>query len=190
VSVQEFELVVLCTGNLFRSPIAEAVLRERLRGLPVRVHSLGTLDLGAIEALPEALELAAGFGLDLSEHRARCLLGQDLSAADLVVGFERDHVVKAVVEAGAQRECVFTLPELVAYLEELVPQEGSGPIEAARAAIAEVHRLRTERGRRAAEVRDPIGGPAEGFRESARAVRELAERLADALFLQRTATTG
>jgi protein-tyrosine phosphatase len=190
VSAQEFELVVLCTGNRFRSPIAEAVLRERLRGLPVRVHSLGTVDFGSRAVLPEALELAAGFGIDLSEHRARCLLGHDLSAADLVVGFERDHVVKAVVEAGACRERSFTLPELVGYLEEVVPQDGTGALEAAQAALAAAHRLRTERGLRPPEIPDPIGGPPEGFRESAHTVRDLAERLANALFLQTVATTG
>jgi low molecular weight protein-tyrosine phosphatase len=189
VSAPEFELVFLCTGNQFRSPLAEAVLRERLAGLPVRVHSLGTLDLGPVAPLPEALELAAGFGLDLAEHRARCLLGHDLSAADLVVGFERDHVVKAVVEAGARRERAFTLPELLGYLDELGPQEANGPLEAARGAIAAAHRFRTERGLRAAELHDPIGGPAARIRESALTIRELAGRLADALFLQTAATS-
>jgi low molecular weight protein-tyrosine phosphatase len=180
--VDEFELVVLCTGNRFRSPIAEAVLAERLRGLPVRVHSLGTLQLGAIPVLPEALALAEGFGLDLSAHRARCLVGEDLGSADLVVGFERDHVVKAVIEARALRERTFTLPELVAYLDEVGELVGDGTVDRARAVVQQAHELRTASGGQPAELADPIGGTPKGFRGSANEVRALSERLADALF--------
>ena len=115
-----FEVVFVCSGNRFRSPLAEASLSQLTRGIPVRVTSVGTLDLGPKPVLSEALTLGRSLGLDLSEHRARALSGGSLEEADLVIGFERAHVSMAVVEAGARPERTFTMPELVELREELV----------------------------------------------------------------------
>ena len=57
------------------------------------------MDLPSGHALSEALELAPGYDLDLVAHRSRPLAGHDLSAADLVIGFEPIHVATAVVGA-------------------------------------------------------------------------------------------
>ena len=55
-SSDEFDVVVICSGNRFRSPIAEAILRREIEGLPVRVRSFGTMDLPSGHALSEAIE--------------------------------------------------------------------------------------------------------------------------------------
>jgi protein-tyrosine phosphatase len=182
-SRHEFELVLLCTGNRARSPIAEGFLRDLLADLPVRVHSLGTLELGGAPALPEAIEAAAGLGLDISEHRARPLAGEDLSGADLVVGFEQRHVAAAVVDGGARRDRVFSLPELVELLEESPSQRFGDPVERARRAIAGAH---AQRGGHSvssrAELADPLGQDRSFYRNTVERVRELSTRLAVGLF--------
>ena len=61
------------------------------------------------------LAAAEAQGIDVAAHRSRLL--DSIAAADLVVGFERIHVAAAVVDGGAQRDRVFTLPELVPLLE-------------------------------------------------------------------------
>ena len=75
-SSDDFDVVVICSGNRFRSPIAEAVLRREAEGLPVRVRSFGTMDLPTGQALPEAIELAPSYGLDLRSHRSRPVAGR------------------------------------------------------------------------------------------------------------------
>ena len=107
---ESFEVVFICTGNRFRSAIAEALTARLTEGLPVEVSSAGTLDLGAVGVLPEALALAPELGVDLSAHRTRCVRDVDLREADLVLGFELTHLATAVVECGAARERTFTLP--------------------------------------------------------------------------------
>src|SRR5437016_1605778 len=107
------EVVFLCTGNRFRSPIAAALFRKETNGLPVNVRSAGLLELGPMPALDEALTLAKTLGIDLRSHAARPLGSIDASGADLVVGFERMHVVSAVMDARVPLERAFTLPELV-----------------------------------------------------------------------------
>ena len=148
-------------------------------GLPVEVSSLGTLDLGPVPALPEAVTLAEelGLGLDLTSHRARQL--GDLRDRDLVVGFERKHVMAAVVDAGAAVERTFTLPELVELLRGL-----SAPPADARERIAAAHAARPPdfRNRPLAEIRDPLGLSAPEQRAVARTVEVQVSELATALF--------
>ncbi len=179
----EFDVVVICSGNRFRSPIAEGVLRAAVGGLPVRVRSVGTLDLESGPALPEAVEVAESFGLDLASHRSRSLVGESLADADLVVGFESIHVASAVIDAGAQRERSFLLTELVESLAGVELPDGVDPLERARTGVRAAHEARTRAGRPASgEIPDPVGGPAAGFRATGQRVRELTARLAGELF--------
>jgi protein-tyrosine phosphatase len=178
-----FQLVVLCTGNRFRSPLAEVLLREQTDGLPVTVSSAGTLSLGAVPALPEAVEAAIARGLDLGAHRCRHFSEAGLGEADLVLGFERSHVAAAVVDGGARPERTFTLPELVELLREVEPRAHE-PIERAREAIALAHGLRKDRPRLMdlSELADPYGRSQRVYREAAERVEALCEELAARLF--------
>jgi protein-tyrosine phosphatase len=179
VSSERFEVVFICTGNRFRSAIAEALLSRLTEGLPVRTTSAGTLDLGPVGVLPEALELAPSLGVELADHRARCVRNVDLAPADLVLGFELVHLATAVVDCGAARERSFTLPELV----ELLPREPNGDGETvarARAAVRRAHDARDPM--RRPELADPLGGTDDVYRYTAEEVRRLVERLASSLF--------
>jgi low molecular weight protein-tyrosine phosphatase len=183
-SSDDFDVVVICSGNRFRSPIAEAVLRRQAegQGLPVRVRSFGTMDLPSGHALPEALELAPGYGLDLMSHRSSPLAGQDLSGADLVIGFEQIHVSTAVVGAGAQRERTFLITELLAGLDESALPQNDGVVERARAAVRQADAARRAAPGIPQEIADPIGGPAAGYRRTADEVYRLTTRVAERLF--------
>ena len=183
-ALDEFDIVVICSGNRFRSPIAASVLRGTTEGMPVRVRSFGTLDLARSQVLPEALELAPSLGLDLTSHRSSPLAGEDLSSADLVIGFERMHGSVAVVDAMAQRERTFLLTEIVDRLADVTLAEGlGGPVERARAAVRGADEARTTATRPIPEeIADPIGGRPEVFRATADRVFILTHRLTRLLF--------
>ena len=116
------EIVFVCSGNRARSPLAEALLQRRL-GEDVRVSSRGTLALGPLAALPEMVRAARSVGIDLAAHTAQTISRGELAEADLVLGFELDHVASAVVDGGARRDVVFTLPGLL-QLVPVVPATG------------------------------------------------------------------
>ena len=181
----DFAIVFVCTGNRFRSPLAAAHVHALTAGLPVRVESMGTLELGAAPALPEALDWGRRAGHDLSSHRARYLVRESLTGADLVLGFEEMHIWDAVMDGGARIERSFTLPELVLLLES-----GVGGIETsddvvgrARGAVALAHEARQpSRTSKRPEIDDPIGrGPA-AFADAAARVEALTGELVAHLF--------
>ena len=178
-----FRIVVVCTGNRFRSPLAEHVLRRETEGLPVDVRSVGVLDLGGIEALPEALEAASELGLDLSAHRTCVLDPAALEGADLVLGFERAHIARAVVAGRAPLERTFTLPELVELLPPVPPTGAEDPVARARALVAAVADSRPDpRTAPVAELADPLGRSRSFSRRTAEQVDELGRRLVTTLF--------
>jgi protein-tyrosine phosphatase len=178
---EPLRVVVLCTGNRFRSPLAAAVLRRATEGLlPVDVSSAGTLEVDGLPALGEALALAPGHGVDLGGHVAQRLRRGELASADLVLGFEKFHLAAAVVDGGAARSRVYTLPEIVGLLEELDDAEGTTPVERARARLAAAADLRGTIGR-PPEIADPFGEPAERQHAIADEVVALTERLASLL---------
>jgi protein-tyrosine phosphatase len=177
-----FDLVFVCTANRARSPIAEHLVRQLSAGLPLRVSSAGVLESPAQPALANALSAAQHLGLDLSAHRSRCLGHVDLSRADLVVGFERQHVASAVVDGGAAYERAFLLTELVTLLRAVDPPEENSA-ERARAAVADAHRLRTPQvGVKLLEIADPVGRDAGTFRDTAAEISNLAAELVQRLF--------
>jgi len=80
-------VTVICLGNICRSPMAEALLREGLRqsGTHVEVTSAGLGTLGGQAADPIAIKLIAERGLDIGAHRSAQFLPVDGIESDLIL---------------------------------------------------------------------------------------------------------
>ena len=76
-------LLVVCTGNICRSPVGEALLRRELAHCRVASAGLGALVGEGVE--PRARRLAEADGLDVSGHVARQLDAAMVREADLVL---------------------------------------------------------------------------------------------------------
>ncbi len=88
-------ILYVCTGNICRSPLAEAQLRQYAarRGVAGRldIASAGTHAWEGNAATPEAQEAARRWGLDLSGHRARAVRESILRKSDIVLAAAREH---------------------------------------------------------------------------------------------------
>jgi protein-tyrosine phosphatase len=82
-------VLVVCTGNICRSPMAEGLLRDRLARLGHgTVESAGIAALVGRPAERHAVALLARKGIDISGHRARQLTPELVAEADVVLVME------------------------------------------------------------------------------------------------------
>ena len=104
-------ILMVCVGNICRSPMAEALLRERLRTHP-RSPTIGSAGIAALvgkPADPMAVQLMQERGIDLTAHRARQLTPELIRGSDLILVMEQGHQRAVEDMLPAARGRVFTL---------------------------------------------------------------------------------
>jgi protein-tyrosine-phosphatase len=100
-----FSVLVVCTGNSCRSPMAQYMLADMLKGTPALVDSAGTDAPVGSPAAANAVEVMRDAGIDLTQHRARQLSPEMVEAADLVLvmdDYHRQRVVELVPDAAGR----------------------------------------------------------------------------------------
>ncbi|MDL9998099.1 low molecular weight protein-tyrosine-phosphatase [Variovorax sp. J22P240] len=103
-------ILVVCIGNICRSPIGEALLAREFPQMKVWSAGLGAL-VGD-PADPLSIEVAAAQGLDLSAHRAQQITNWMCQAADLILVMEQGHKTELEQRFPLVRGKVFRLGEL------------------------------------------------------------------------------
>jgi protein-tyrosine phosphatase len=109
-------LLVVCLGNICRSPMAEGVLRARIEASPlagrVTLDSVGTGNWHAGEPPdPRAIATAARNGVDISGLRARQLSRDDFTRHDWLLCADRDNLrdVRARGPSASHSRCALLL---------------------------------------------------------------------------------
>ncbi len=145
-------ILFVCTANICRSPVAEALFADwvRRQGLPEpeqpdgwRVLSAGTWAEPGAPASAYSREILAEQGLDLSAHRAQRVEADLMAQADLVLCMTRSHAeaLRAEFPQSAKRIVLMSSLGGLSY-----------------------------------DVPDPYGGPRRGYEEMVKELRDLVER--------------
>jgi protein-tyrosine phosphatase len=168
-----FRVLLVCTGNVCRSPLAERLLRRELDGVRCElggfaselvIESAGTRALVGEPMDPRTAAVALDAGVDPDGHRARQLEAEQVAAAGLVLGLAREHRSAAVRLVPRANRYAFTLVEFARLAHDLVGAgEGAGRAAALPSLIGAIS---ARRGLSAPpeqpdhdDVADPIGLP-------------------------------
>ena len=181
-------ILVICTGNICRSPISEGLLRDALErrfgAAAPDVSSAGTSGLEGSGAMPESVRAAAELGVDISGHVARRLTAAIADGADLLLCMATEH--RAVFAAAHDLDDrAFTLKELVRLLETLPPPAAGAGADSLpdRVAAAELARRNgAVPPSRDDDIADPLGQPLEAYRSIAWEIETWTDRLVSSLF--------
>lgn len=181
-------ILVVCTGNICRSPIAEGLLRDALTArfgtAAPAVSSAGTWGVEGSGATAEAVTAASERGADITGHRARRLATASTEDVDLIVAMAGEHRVALTDEHGAG-DRAFTLKELVRLLESMAPASpGAGPdsLTDRVSQATEARRAGFTGNPLDEDVADPLGLPLQSYRAIAWELDEWIARLVDGLY--------
>ncbi|MFG2824443.1 low molecular weight phosphatase family protein [Kitasatospora sp. NPDC048365] len=190
-----FDVLFVCTGNLYRSTIAERLLAVRLgeQAGGFRIGSAGTQARPGAPMSPRAAAVIRELGGEAGEFESRRLTAELVASADLVLGLAREHREAAVrLRPTALRRC-FSLEEFVRL--------GGGPHEdgglhADGGAPGAVSRAAAQRGRAPAvapgadDIEDPDGRSAEFLRSTAARIDRALQRVAALLTVRQDELLG
>lgn len=116
-------VLLVCTGNLCRSPMAVGLLRHMLKqqGLDsqVEVTSAGTLALEGEPATPLAIYVMAERGIPISSHRSHRMMVEDMENADLVLVMTYGHKAALTSEVPQHQAKIYLLSELAGEMHDI-----------------------------------------------------------------------
>jgi protein-tyrosine phosphatase len=128
MSGNKFGVLFVCTGNICRSPTAEAIFRKLATDAgmagAVTADSAGTHGYHVGEPPdPRAQKAAAKRGYDLSALRARTIEGADFRSFDLILAMDQEHhaILSRIAGSSAEHKLKLMMSYARRFKERDVP---------------------------------------------------------------------
>ena len=141
-----YRILVVCTGNICRSPMAEGLLKSMLPEAgwkDMAVRSAGAAAWPGHPASPEAVEAMQEMGIDIRQHEATLLDADLVNESDLILVMGSHH-----------RQCVVGISPQADTRTHLISEFGAVPRDG---------------------IADPIGMGLDRYRECAAEIKDCAE---------------
>jgi len=121
------KIVMVCLGNICRSPLAEGILKDKIKALhldwEVDSAGMGSWHIGQPPD-PRSIAIAAKYGIDISGQRARQFKASDLENYDLIFAMDNSNfraIQRMVISDSQKKKVKLIMNGLDAGMNQSVP---------------------------------------------------------------------
>ena len=173
-------ILVVCTGNLCRSPLVEALLRRELaaEGIDAEVSSAGLAAPLGVRPDRRLRRVASELDVNVDEHGSRPVSVTDLGEADLVLTMSNEQSEQVLTLDPSTAGRVATL-RAASWRAQIVGGRPAPFVEWVGRLSGALTDSESARAEAAFDIPDPMGGPMRDYRVMAKEVRALVEALVD-----------
>lgn len=112
----KLKVLMVCLGNICRSPLAEGILRHKATEETIEVDSAGTSNYHIGEAPdPRSIAIAGKYGIDIRSQRGRQFQVSDFTEFDLIYAMDQSnyqHIVAMAPDETTRNKVHMILNEL------------------------------------------------------------------------------
>lgn len=146
------KILMVCLGNICRSPLAEGILKSKVDSEKAIVDSAGTGGYHVGEPPdPRSIEIANQHGLDISKQRCRKFIPEDFQKFDFIYVMDKSNYANVLVQASSKTDA------------------------------SKIHLLLNKADSELSEVPDPYYGGDEGFKNVYRLIDKACTAIANEL---------
>lgn len=136
-------IVIVCTGNTCRSPMAEAILKDELvkRGEKLEefnIISAGISTMEGLDASENSISTLNEMDIDLKNHKSRILTSDLVQNSDLILTMTKSHKDIILSALPLFTNKVFTLKEFGNYKDMDIVDPFGGNLEIYRITALEI----------------------------------------------------